>query len=34
MSDLQLVDDVNSFVAGVFEVDLNPHGKLTPTAAC
>lgn len=32
-SDLELVDDVNTFVAGVFEVDLNPHRKLAPTTA-
>lgn len=31
--DLQLMDDVDAFVSGVFEVDLDPDGKLAPTAA-
>lgn len=27
------MDDVDAFVSGVFEVDLDPDRKLTPTAA-
>lgn len=29
-SDLKLVNDVNTFVARVFEVDLDPDRKLPP----
>ena len=29
--DLEVVDDVNSLVAGVLEVKLNSHRKLAPT---